>query len=439
MEDIIIDTTKQKPLLDIFNQCRKESLDILNDLITQKTIRGASGQIVEVQIQVDNPDLEGIIKKTYKDIVNKHNNKWDKRFMGEINDVYAVFMGEFITLVKDDLFNPANQEELCVELKRKGKNQIYNSLLRNKNEVKPPCYNAQEKDKNDEQVEFDPSDKQAYDKWLSDKYGSQESGYIGIFRDLLKINYNEFCETLPTDAEFQKSLIRLFQKPYSMTFENESFILKPLNEIALLLQCDGYNKQTVDVQIIRGMNTLFERLMKCAVGYCEVSRKEYKKVKSYDVKSIHRKLSDKSEKDIYKGCKYGITCNEYYKAYNNLTMRVDDVSQHLRGLGFTPNKEKILDLALFEYDKVDYWNFCKGNNGLFRLDYYDHIDKGMYKLKRTKSIMFTTLPECYIIGNCVIYADKDNKRLIYLQKESRLVAITKRDNKYKGCKFIGNL
>lgn len=205
------------------------------------------------------------------------------------------------------------------------------------------------------------------------------------------------------------------------------------------MQCDGYDKQTVDVQITRGINTLFEKLMKCAVGYSETSRKGYKKVKSYDVKSINRILSEKSEKDLYKGCKYGVTCNDYYKAYNNLTMRVDDVIQHLRGMGFTPDKEKILDFALFEYDKSYYWNFCKGNNGLFRIDYYKCLDDGTYKSQRTKSIVFPSLPECYIIGNCVIYADKDNKRLIYLQKESHLVAITKRDNKYKGCRLIENL
>lgn len=436
---------KSTPLINLFSDYRAGNISTFDKIIYSKSIFNKKGKFQYIQTKIDNTDLEGMIVSSFNDFQYNPRAKPKKKkgyFLGQINEVYSIYLNNLISLVNDKDFNPKDNAELCGKLKYNANKEICQTLVDKYKNISLNTSNVVY-DKDGSEIADSPFEKQQYQEWLVSLYQAS-TGYIGLFRELLKVQHSaDINSLLPVNSDFQRKLIDIFKYDED-TFheENDTLTLNSIKEISELFN-RHFDKLPQEEQIIQAMNTIYERLMKCAVGYVYCSRKEFNKNNSngcYCLKNIYQMLSYHTERIIERANKGDnhIAGTEYGNAYDMLIERINVSVKLLKDKGFEPDVGLITNIALFGYDKNTYWNFGETSNGDYKIDFYTENEStsGTYNLQRKEKIVFNSLPSCYLIGNCVIYADNDTKKLTYLQKENRLFYVKKSNNKYYGYKII---
>ncbi len=439
---------ENQSIINIFNELRSGNVNALNEHIAWEDKYDKKGRYLYTQTKIRNSDLEGMIVGSFKDFKYERRDKKKKgQFIGQLNEVYSIYLNEFMALVNDKNFQPKDNAELCSKLKYNANKAINRELVSDVpfdslNSTSYPIGN----DCNDTNVSLD--DKISYQEWVSKPYNNS-SGYIGLFRELLRIERStDINNFFPVNSDFQKKIIRIFKNDNEVFSESDdTCIIKPMKDIAKIYN-KHFNQLPTEEQIIEAMNSIYERLIKCAVGYVYCTRKEFNKKNDdekqkapsmgcYCLKNIYQMLSYPTEQIIERVNKrdYRIADKEYCNAYDLLMERINASAKLLKNKGFEPDIELMTNIALFNYDKNEYWNFSEDNNGDYKIKFYNELANGTYSLRRAKKIEYSSLPCCYIIGNCVIYADTGTKTLTYLQKENRLFYVKKDNNQYKGYKI----
>lgn len=424
-------------IFEIYQQCRNGNCDIMNEHISFKTIFNKSGKYQETQMQTDCTDIDGIVKKTYNDFLKRYphykyeNNLPRMEFRGELNDIYAEFFNAFLDVTQSgDMIS--GQAQLCSHIKKNMTKQIRNKYL-----YSDFTLNGNERLDTDDDGEINLCDRVAYNQWFSNLYTQEKGSFLHDIKELHHIisSVSDISSLFPTDATAQTKLIKLLESSEAFCFKNDDWKLKKISDISALISRSGGDLS--EERITQSLNQIYNILIKCAIGYVPCSRKDYAKTKS----NTCNMLSEKTEQEIYKYYK----CKPYtdpknIKCLSLLTLQVNAVIEILIQHGFSPDKEKIIDICLFDYDEPDYWNFTESRNSKYRIYHYSKKEKPYsYNLKRRKTIELDELPKCYIIGNCIIYTDQSNKELYYLQKENRLFFVAKRDNNYIGYKIKNDL
>ena len=430
------------PLIDLFREYRAGDITAFDDIISVEENYNRSGSFNYYKTNIRNTDLKRRVKYAYNWLKG---NLVKSRFNSGLNEICSVFLCELIELVNDKEYIPKNNTELCKTLFRRAFKTINESLVNE--EIVESLDNQLDED--DYSVNI--SDKETYQNWAKQHY-NDSSGYIGLFRELLKIqSCVDINNIFPVNSDFQRNLIDLFKNDESAFFEDDGVLtVKSMKEISQLYN-HRYGQLPTEEQIIQAMNTIYKRLMKCAAGYVYCTRKQFKgnkndykkkkppKIKGcYCLKNVRQMLSYSVEQIIAEANEgeSQVAGKEYGAAYDLLIESIRITADLLREKGFEPDLEKIIDIALFNYKKNEFWNFSEKSEKGFKIEYYNEISSGLYSLRRAKKIEYSSLPCCYLLGNCVIYADDESKTLTYLQKENRLFYVKKDNNQYKGYKTI---
>ncbi len=425
------------PLIDLFREYRAGNITAFDDIISVDENYNRSGSFDCYKTNIRNTDLKRRVRYAFNWLKG---NLVKGRFNSGLNEICSVFLCELIELVNDKEYIPKNNTELCKTLFRRAFKTINESLV---NEVIVESLDNQ-LDEDDYSINI--SDKEIYQNWVKQHY-NDSSGYIGLFRELLKIqSCIDINIIFPVNSDFQRNLIDLFKNDENALFEDDGVLsVKSMKEISQLYN-QRYRQLPTEEQIIQAMNTIYRRLMKCAAGYVYCTRKQFKGTKNdykkkkppkikgcYCLKNICQMLSYPVEQIIAEAneSESRIVDTEYGAAYDLLIESIRITADLLREKGFVLDLEKTTDIALFNYDKNEYWNFSEDNKGDYKIEFYNELVSGTYSLRGAKKIEYCSLPCCYIIGNCVIYADTDNKTLTYLQKENRLFYVKKDNNQYK--------
>lgn len=442
---------ENQSIINIFNELRSGNANALNELISWEDKYNKKGRYRYTQTKIRNSDLEGMIVGSFnyfkygrKDKKKKIKKKGE--FIGQLNEVYSIYLNEFMALVNDRNFQPNDNAELCSKLKYNANKAIDRELVE---DVKFDSLNSTsystDNDCNDIIVSL--GDKLSYREWVSKLY-NDSGGYIGLFRELLRIERSTDINNLfPVNSDFQKRLIRIIKNDDNVFCEkDDSVSIKHMKDIAKIYN-KHFNQLPTEEQIIEAMNTIYERLMRCAVGYVYCTRKEFSRKNDYEknilsmgcccLKNVRQMLSYPVEQIIAEAneSESRVVGKEYGAAYDLLIKSIRITADLLREKGFKPDLEKMIDIALFNYKKNEFWNFSEKSEKGFKIEYYNEISSGLYSLRRSKKIEYNSLPCCYLLGNCVIYADDESKTLTYLQKENRLFYVKKDNNQYKGYKI----
>lgn len=424
-------------IFEIYQQCRNGNCAIMNEHISFKTIFNKSGKYQETQMQTDCTDIDGIVKKTYNDFLKRYpqykyeNNLPRTEFRCELNDIYSEFFNAFLDVVRSgDMIS--GQAQLCSLIKKNMTKQIRNKYL-----YSDFTLNGNERLDTDDDGEISLCDRVAYNQWFSNLHTQEKGSFLHDIKELHHIisSVSDISSLFPTDAITQTRLIKLLESSEAFYLKNDDWKLKKISDISALISQFGGNLS--EERITQSLNQIYNTLIKCAIGYVPCSRKDYANTTS----NTCNMLSEKTEQEIYKyyKCK-SYTDPQNIKCLSLLTLQVNAVIEILIQHGFSPDKEKIIDICLFDYDEPDYWQFTESRNSKYRIYHYSEKEKPYsYNLKRSKTIEFDELPKCYIIGNCIIYADQSHKELYYLQKENRLFFVAKRDNNYIGYKIKNDL
>lgn len=427
-------------LIQLYTEYTGGNQKVINDIISATPVYSMKHKYLSLQIHTCCNDIDMIVNKTFYDFKyirypqpNTYcNNR--KQFRGELNDVYMEFFNAFISLANSNI-KINSQEQLCSILKKKTIEQVRKSLL-----FDDFTLDISQTNNNEEESSCNIIDKLAYRKWFSRKYSLSKGSYLYEIKELHHIqnSIRDILDVFPADAVTQKKLIEVLKNEEVFDCDNNSMILKKMSDISRLIKENKQEQPLSDERMTQTMNQIYSTLIRCVYGYVPCSRKDY--CKSHNITShTHNMLSDTTEQSIYLACKNNsISDRHYVKMYSLLTEQIKQTVHILTEQGFSPDIDLITDICLYERDPV-YWNFTQSSEG-YRLYYYGKSsDNDIYNLKRKRTKKFHSLPECYIIGNCVIYADKEQLELSYLQKEYRLFSVIKRDNKYIGHTINYNL
>lgn len=439
---------ENQSIITIFNELRSGNDTALDGLIITEDKFSKKGKFLYTQTKIRNSDLEGMIVCSFKDFKYERKDRKKKgKFNGQLNEVYSIYSNELMALVNDRSFQPKDNAELCSKLKYNANKAIEMELvpdvpLDSLNSIRYSANN------DSDDISISPVDKVSYQEWTSKLY-DDSGGYIGLFRELLRIERSTDINNLfPVNSDFQKRLIDIFMNDTEVFCESgDTHTIKTMKDIAKIYN-KHFNQLPAEEQIIEAMNSIYERLMRCAVGYVYCTRAEFNRKNDddkrkppskgcYCLKNIYQMLSYPTEQIIERVNKrdYQIADREYCNAYDLLIERIKASAKLLKSKGFNVDIELMTNITLFNYSKNEYWNFSEDSKGDYKIEFYNELESSVYSLRRAKKIKYSSLPCCYIIGNCVIYADTDTKTLTYLQKENRLFYVKKSDNKYLGYKI----
>lgn len=424
-----------KTLIELYTEYTNGNKDVLNDIISLRPhYSKKKHKFLTNEIQTHCNDIDMIVKKTFKDFkyryprykYNMYSN--NKQFRGVLNDIYTEFFYAFISLA-DSNVKVNSQEQLCSILKKKTTELVRMSLIHD-----DFTFDINQPNNQDDDNSCSIIDEVTYKKWFKEKYSIHKGSFLYEIKELHRIqnSIQDIGDVFPPDAKTQKKLIEILKYSEAFAYENNNMKLKKMSDIAYLVRSDKQKEKLTDERLIQSMNQIYSTLIKCVIGYVPCSRKEYHKT-FYNVCNIHKMLSDVTDKSIFNACRNNTTADKNYtKSYLMLTEQIGRTVQNLISQGFSPDPDIITDICLYDCDP-EYWNFTESSKDGYRLYFYGKsTEKDVYTLRRSRTTVFNTLPECYIIGNCVIYADKEKKALYYLQKENRLFSVIKRSNKYIG-------
>lgn len=424
-------------LFQIYTKYKNGNTDALNEHISYIPQFTKTGKYQGTHIQTDCSDIEGIVKKTYHDFSRRYphygfcyNSPPRMEFRCELNDIYAEFFHAFLQVVQSEN-KITSQNQLCSMIKKVMTEQIRSKYLYSDFTL----YGSYIVDTDEDGVEINPCDRVAYNQWFKDLYSQEKGSFRPEIKELQHIlsSIPSIQNIFSSDAITQKKLVDLLTKSEAFTFKNNRLCLKKLSDISDLMNVSGGNVS--EERVTQSLNQIYNTLIKCAIGYVPCKRKEYIK-ENRNTHRTHKMLSDQTEQTIYRYCKDNSNADKkYIKSLYLLLLQINAVIDNLKHQGFSPDIERIIDICLYDYEP-DYWHFTESKNKKFRIYHFGKKDVPYtYILKRSSTIELDSLPECYIIGNCVIYADKSENELYYLQKENRIFSITKRENNYIGYKI----
>lgn len=454
------DKIKDLTLYEIFQKCREGTKLrelLLNQLVFCEDHKGKNGDYSHFIIHINNRDLLRMADKafytskypTVQDIQDQIEKKqgyvstgyrrytdWDDFYIGDKNDMRLEFINEFISLIDDVSFEPQNQKELCERIKydmmikicgsRKG--NIRSLLAKDTENFKTVSYNEY-----GEKEECDQTDKVAYEQWRLNLSGY---GYVGIIKELIKVLLStDIKNILTSDSVFQQKVIDILRNNENdLIFAHHNMIIEELRT--------KFNAISTESQISRTLETLYERLMICAVGYVDCERWRFGSENNLvcPIKNLNVMLTDETSDILAKSKNENSVCdNAYIRAYQILTEKINELVMMLRQQGLNVDKEKIADIALYQYGsddfvikKNEFWHFSQNSDGLFELRFYNHLRDNVYAPQRKRTKIYNELPMRYDLWNCVIICDNERKTIEYLQKENRLFYVGRKKNDYFG-------
>ncbi len=394
-------------------------------------------------------------------------------FTGDIEDMAQEYLEEFLILIKDENFEPKNQTELCQKLKSNITKKINNSFI--VDEISLDEHIGE--DANENHSDYMIVNKRYYEQCCEKEYEVQEAfetaqvdytdtlkskkrqpNYIGLCREALKamVSVDDIKCFTESGATFQQNVLDMIYEPpekngiFKLDSKSSQLKLKKYSDVAHIYRA-RYNVTPSEQQIGKCIQNLRATITETAVGYDFFKiNTPAKKPSIYNTPFKYVMIPDEMEKEIAKYCKRQEgNCKadeQYCRIYKQLELAADNLVRLLSDKGYFPDRERILDIALFMYGdaqhnkKSSYWNFCRGTKGKskdkFKIDFYNKskTEKDSYFLKKGATITFDdeTAPECYKFGNCIIFIDRNKKSLIYLQEDNLLFFVKQHNNRYIG-------